>query len=229
MGTQWSKANENEIVKILKEVFNQSRYKSFLRQLQLYRFERQLKGKRRGEFKHIMFIRGQRDLLNKKSIEDFQVAASKNHSGSNTSSSASTIPILPSMPITVTGKKKKIRQVTLTSLDEGGGVSASSISNQKLSGGSKRDSMSWIPKSLSFDESEGQRSYINKSVIPTKLNNLVLDNKNDDHEDAVAVNHVDCNDIGEEEDDVSSVTSGFSAFNNNLEKKKKARNGSYVY
>jgi len=242
---QWSKADENEIVHILKKVFNQSRYKSFLRQLQLYGFERQLKGKRRGEFKHIMFVRGQRDLLNKKSIEDFQVAASENHSGSNISSSngstilpilpsmqislagkkkISNIPIFPSKPLTMFGKKKKIRQVTLTSSDEEEKVSACSVSDQLLTDGSKRDSMSWIPKCLSFDESEARCSYIKKSVIPTKLNNLVLGNFKGDHDDALAANNVDYDD-----DDVFSVTSDFSAFDNNLEKKTMTRNGSYFY
>lgn len=243
--TQWSKADENEIVHILKKVFNQSRYKSFLRQLQLYGFERQLKGKRRGEFKHIMFVRGQRDLLYKKSIEEFQVAASENHSVGNISSSNGStvlpilpstpiamggekkslaVPIFPSKPITMFGKNKKIRQVTLTSSDEEEKVSACSTSDQLLSDGSKRDSMSWIPKCLSFDESEGCCSYIEKSVIPTKLNNLVLANIKDDHDDTLAANHVDYDD-----DDVFSVTSDFSAFDNNLEKKTITRNGTYVY
>lgn len=64
--------DEKAIVEILKRTFNQTRFKSFLRQLQLYGFERTYKGPRRGECKHEMFVRGRRDLLHKKSIEDFQ-------------------------------------------------------------------------------------------------------------------------------------------------------------
>lgn len=64
--------DEKAIVEILKRTFNQTRFKSFLRQLQLYGFERTYKGPHRGECKHEMFVRGRRDLLHKKSIEDFQ-------------------------------------------------------------------------------------------------------------------------------------------------------------
>lgn len=64
--------DEKTIVAILKRTFNQTRFKSFLRQLQLYGFERTYKGPHRGECKHELFIRGRRELLDKKSIEDFQ-------------------------------------------------------------------------------------------------------------------------------------------------------------
>lgn len=64
--------DEKAIVAILKRTFNQTRFKSFLRQLQLYGFDRTYKGPHRGECKHELFIRGRRDLLHKKSIEDFQ-------------------------------------------------------------------------------------------------------------------------------------------------------------
>ena len=64
--------DEKAIVEILKRTFNQTRFKSFLRQLQLYGFERTYKGPHRGECKHQLFVRGRRDLLHKKSIEDFQ-------------------------------------------------------------------------------------------------------------------------------------------------------------
>lgn len=64
--------DEKAIIAILKRTFNQTRFKSFLRQLQLYGFERTYKGPHRGECKHELFVRGRRDLLHKKSIEDFQ-------------------------------------------------------------------------------------------------------------------------------------------------------------
>jgi hypothetical protein len=70
--------DEKAIVEILKRTFNQTRFKSFLRQLQLYGFERTYKGPNRGVCKHEMLIRGRRDLLHKKSIEDFQRNANDN-------------------------------------------------------------------------------------------------------------------------------------------------------
>ncbi|MGK3758340.1 MAG: hypothetical protein ACI8RD_010654, partial [Bacillariaceae sp.] len=66
---------DKAIVAILKRNFNQTRFKSFLRQLQLYGFERRFKGQSRGECSHPMFVRGRKDLLYKKSIEEFQDAA----------------------------------------------------------------------------------------------------------------------------------------------------------
>lgn len=67
--------NHKAIVEILKQHFNQTRFKSFLRQLQVYGFERSFKGQNQGECSHPMFIRGQKELLYKKSIEEFQEAA----------------------------------------------------------------------------------------------------------------------------------------------------------
>ena len=67
--------NHKAIVEILKQNFNQTRFKSFLRQLQVYGFERSFKGQNQGECSHPMFIRGRKELLYKKSIEEFQDAA----------------------------------------------------------------------------------------------------------------------------------------------------------
>jgi hypothetical protein len=66
---------DKAIIAILKQNFNQTRFKSFLRQLQLYGFERQFTGQSRGECSHPMFVRGRIDLLHKKSVEEFQDAA----------------------------------------------------------------------------------------------------------------------------------------------------------
>lgn len=52
--------------------FKQKRYKSFLRQLQLYGFSRTFLGPRRGECAHPFLLRGRPDLLVGKSIHDFQ-------------------------------------------------------------------------------------------------------------------------------------------------------------
>ena len=61
---------ETEIVPILKQ-----RYKSFLRQLQMYGFERQWKGSLKGIYRHPLFVRQQRAVLHNKSVADFQTAA----------------------------------------------------------------------------------------------------------------------------------------------------------
>merc|ERR1711865_1288727 len=143
-----------------------SRYKSFLRQLQLYGFERQCKGKHCGECKHVLFRRGQLELLHKKSVEDFQIAAT-------------TIPSLP----------KHVRQVTSLSFDEERQFSSQSSATtsscsltkqQRTSCGvaSRKDSMSWIPNCLALDgfddDDDNDYSNMEESTIPTKLKNLVL-------------------------------------------------------
>lgn len=71
------------IVKILKRTFKHSKFKSFLRQLQIYGFERTNKGIHRGECKHRLFIRSRRDLLIRKSLEDFQQQSNNNDSPIN--------------------------------------------------------------------------------------------------------------------------------------------------
>ena len=92
-GTQ-CKEDEKAIVKVLKRSFNQTRFKSFLRQLQLYRFVRKFKGDHRGECRHPMLVRGQRNLLHKKSIEDFLDAAMNSSSATATSSNNSALDVL---------------------------------------------------------------------------------------------------------------------------------------
>mmetsp|Transcript_9551 Transcript_9551/g.28500 ORF Transcript_9551/g.28500 Transcript_9551/m.28500 type:complete len:258 (-) Transcript_9551:144-917(-) len=64
--------DEKAIVQALQRTFNITRYRSFLRQLQLYGFDRTYKGPNRGECRHELFVRGQRDLLLRKSVGDFQ-------------------------------------------------------------------------------------------------------------------------------------------------------------
>lgn len=87
---------DKAIVAILKRNFNQTRFKSFLRQLQLYGFERRFKGQSRGKCSHPMFIRGRKDLLYKKSIEEFQDAANDTAVTSPVSSRSSTPTPCPS-------------------------------------------------------------------------------------------------------------------------------------
>ena len=65
--------DEEKIADILPRYFKQTRYKSFVRQLQIYSFERTFRGPRKGECKHPLFFRGQTEavILNRP-IEDFQ-------------------------------------------------------------------------------------------------------------------------------------------------------------
>lgn len=54
--------DSEELVRILKVYFNQTKFKSFLRQLQNYGFERIARGPRKGTCTHKYFIRGRRSL-----------------------------------------------------------------------------------------------------------------------------------------------------------------------
>lgn len=64
---------EKAIVDVLKKNnFQQTKVRSFLRQLNQYGFERTHKGPNKGECKHEFFVRGRRDMLEDKSIDDFQ-------------------------------------------------------------------------------------------------------------------------------------------------------------
>lgn len=178
-GTQ-SKEDENQIVQVLKKAFNQSRYKSFLRQLQLYGFERQCKGKHCGECKHVLFRRFQRKLLHKKSIEDFQIAAVDHQTTATMMNTA--LPTIPSLP-------KHVRQVTSLPIDEekqfpsqtSTTTSSCSLTKQQRTScgvASRKDSMSWIPNCLALDgfddDDDDDYSNMEESTIPTKLKNLVL-------------------------------------------------------
>merc|ERR1719148_473116 len=71
-------SNNKSFVEVLKRRFNQTHFKSFLRQLQLYGFERQFKGSQKGECKHPLFQRNNKELLFGKSIEEYQDATTQN-------------------------------------------------------------------------------------------------------------------------------------------------------
>ena len=59
-GKSFKVHDEQAIVPLLKSYFNQSKYRSFVRQLQNYGFSRVYRGNNRGVCKHKSFIRGQR-------------------------------------------------------------------------------------------------------------------------------------------------------------------------
>jgi len=69
----------DEFLVLIKTKFKMSRFKSFLRQLQVYGFHRTYKGRDRGICKHGLLVRGQRDRLNGESIRDFQDYANVTH------------------------------------------------------------------------------------------------------------------------------------------------------
>jgi hypothetical protein len=193
-GTQ-CKEDEKAIVKVLKENFNQTRFKSFLRQLQLYRFERKFKGDHRGECSHPMLVRGQRNLLHKKSIEDFLDAAMIS------SSAAATI-------TQVTCSPKSVLKVSVSSLEKGTTSTTSSSSSSSSSSPplesmflrqqSNVDSNTnyWMPSLITGTADNNNKSEsgnskhryggVGTSNIPTTLRNLFLtDNvssKSDDFE-----------------------------------------------
>lgn len=139
--------DEKEIVAILKRTFNQTRFKSFLRQLQLYGFERTYKGPNRGQCKHQMFVRGRRDLLHKKSIEDFQRKAD-NSSHKSTSKS---VHFQYSTPLEV------------TSMPQRQAISTPIMPLSKP-----------LARVVSACDGTSGCNYFKTSVIPTKLTNLVL-------------------------------------------------------
>jgi len=137
------------IVEILKRTFNQTRFKSFLRQLQLYGFERTYKGPHRGECKHGLFVRGRRDLLRKKSIEDFQQKANDNSNRS----------------------PKSVRKLFLSQLSPTPAEVSYFMKNCNFRN-SNNDS-----DTSSTEGSRCQ--YLKTSIIPTRLINLVLSDSDD--------------------------------------------------
>jgi len=226
-GTQCTE-DEKEIVKVLKKAFNQTRFRSFLRQLQLYGFQRQFRGQRRGECKHVIFVRGQRDLLHKKSIEEFQTAAKNDNFSSN---SSKTVVSLPTMPITRSGKN--VRQVSLSSLDETA-RSSSQPSSQRSIGD---NTSSWVPPLCpSASRLVSRCEYAKTSVIPTKLNNLVLPISNSESEtqcynddgygNEQFINDKECdnNDVFVDYDELS-LAIDCSSFDTEFEQRKNKQNG----
>ena len=139
-------ADEKAIVEILKRTFNQTRFKSFLRQLQLYGFERTYKGPHRGECKHQLFVRGRKDLLHKKSIDDFQRTA---NSTSNRS-------------------PKNVRKLFEPPMPE---AALSSTTPEAVT--SSFTPLNYSPNNM-CSLPMGGCNYLQTSIIPTRLTNLIL-------------------------------------------------------
>merc|ERR1712086_472776 len=90
--------HHDTIVAVLEKTFSQTRFKSFLRQLQIYGFERKYNGVRRGECKHHLLVRGQRHLLDQKSVKHFNTPMMEEVITTTTSSFASTSQSTPQSP-----------------------------------------------------------------------------------------------------------------------------------
>ena len=66
--------DEDKIADILPRYFKQTHYKSFVRQLQIYSFERTCRGPRKGECRHPLFFRGQNQaVITNRPIQGFKM------------------------------------------------------------------------------------------------------------------------------------------------------------
>ena len=160
------------IVAVLEQHFNQTRFKSFLRQLQLYGFERQFTGDSRDERSHPMLVRGRKDLLHKKSVEDFQDAAAND----TAEYKPTEYPFSSAEQLLYNFCKKEI----------------SSSSSLLLSPISAVSSTTTEPIVTSLQQQQSSFDIIT-SNIPTKLVNLVLrdcDDDNDDDDTSDSINSI---------------------------------------
>jgi hypothetical protein len=64
--------DRKKLVELLPQFFSQSKYRSFERQLNMWKFERIFDGKDRGAFRHPYFIRGQKSLCRRMTRQNFQ-------------------------------------------------------------------------------------------------------------------------------------------------------------
>jgi hypothetical protein len=182
---------DKAIVAILKRNFNQTRFKSFLRQLQLYGFERRFKGQSRGECSHPMFVRGRKDLLYKKSIEEFQDAANDTAAkptscpsstpAPDESSSSSYVPVPAPATAAAAAAVATAELVTSSHRHTVSDTSFSTLSSTPP------------PPTLARVVTDQQQSssfidvpkcnYFRNSSIPTRLVNLVLRDGEEDYAD----------------------------------------------
>merc|ERR1712194_532240 len=165
---------------VLKRRFNQTHFKSFLRQLQLYGFERQFKGARKGECKHPLFQRKNKELLFGKSIEEYQDATTQNAIWANR--------------ICTNHEQQQPQSVLVSSTQE---VDTKSI---PLPPPLHRHLTTDVPVITTSCTSTSKCKYRSISPIPTTLTNLVLSDddvdENDDNQD------VNQNDYDDDDDDV---------------------------
>merc|ERR1712194_248771 len=167
-------------VQVLTRRFNQTHFKSFLRQLQLYGFERQFKGSRKGECKHPLFQRHHKELLFGKSIEEYQDATNQNAIWANR--------------ISTNQQQHQQQSVLVSSTQE---VDTKSIPPPPpLHHHVTTDAPVITPSCTSTSKCK----YRSISPFPTTLTNLVLsDDDDDDDDDNQDVNQ---NDYDDDDDDI---------------------------
>ncbi len=71
-GTAFKIFDQEAIVPILRRFFRQTRFKSFVRQLQIYEFSRICRGIHKGKCSHHLFVRDKLYLLTTRGVNDFQ-------------------------------------------------------------------------------------------------------------------------------------------------------------
>ena len=178
--------NHKAIVEILKQNFNQTRFKSFLRQLQVYGFERSFKGQNQGECSHPMFIRGRKELLYKKSIEEFQDAANNKIRPTVFPSSVKQVVSIPAKKEASSSASSSLSSLSSSSATAaalGTIIEPTPFPRHYTTGGTNYyQSYSTVStlatagivsqQPSSFDGTNWE--HLNTSFIPTKLANLVL-------------------------------------------------------
>jgi len=176
-------------VEVLTRRFNQTQFKSFLRQLQLYGFERQFKGSRKGECKHPLFQRHHKELLVGKSIEEYQDATTHNA-------------LLASRMMMCTNQPQQPQQqsVLVSSAQE---VDTHSIPPPPPL---HRYVSTDEPTTTTICTSTSKCNYRATSIIPTTLINLVLPD-DDDNADADDDNDDDATTASNGSDDNNSLGS----------------------
>merc|ERR1712238_526068 len=158
--------NKAFVEQVLQRKFNQTQFKSFLRQLQLYGFERQFKGSRKGECKHPLFQRHHKDLLVGKSIEEYQDATTHNAL------------LVNRMMMCMNQQQQPQQQSVLVSFTQE--VDINSIPPPPP----LHRYVTTDEPTITICTSTGKCNYRSTSTIPTTLINLVLpDNDNDDDTD----------------------------------------------
>lgn len=197
-----SKEDEEAIVAILKKTFNQTRYKSFLRQIQLYGFQRVYKGPQKGECSHELFVRGQRDLLYRKSIEDFQNVSNSSIAAKSRSpirSPKRTVHLKLPTGMVLPPPPPLLREVTpdLTlSLQQrdATGPSPDNIRSSSAESSESETDFAWPFQQFCgsgpihcSSRRGSQCQYLATSQIPTRLLNLVVPDSDDDDDENVFV------------------------------------------
>jgi len=233
-----NKSNNKCFVEVLKRKFNQTQFKSFLRQLQLYGFERQCKGSRKGECKHPLFQRGQQQLFQNKSIEEFQEATQTALTDRITANCRTLLlcpslfplrvpSVLPSVTLSSSAKEEEQDSFPLPSST----LSSSSLLNHCLAphynyAPSTSTSISTNVDTTNSYCTDGATTsitskfnYLAMSTIPTKLTNLVRSNDNHNNQD---------NDDDNDDDDDDDATAESNGSDNNSLDSNKVFNRTFV-